>query len=112
MFFLSYRPGEVAERFKAEVLKTSEVSKPPWVRIPPSPNLSHISKEKDSGLRTGIGRRADSGFFLTLAGSLLPVLTPVQESGGIMGEIWPVLAAVATVVGVLVVVVRCVAAID
>jgi hypothetical protein len=29
--------GEVAERFKAAVLKTVEVSQPPGVRIPPSP---------------------------------------------------------------------------
>ena len=29
--------GEVAERFKALVLKTSEASRLPWVQIPPSP---------------------------------------------------------------------------
>ena len=29
--------GEVAERFKAAVLKTAVDVSPPWVRIPPSP---------------------------------------------------------------------------
>lgn len=33
--FLS--PGEVVEWFKAAVLKTAEVVRSPWVRIPPSP---------------------------------------------------------------------------
>ena len=31
--------GKVAERLKALVLKTSEVLKPPWVRIPPFPPI-------------------------------------------------------------------------
>ena len=33
------RCGEVAEWFKAPVLKTDEGESPPWVRIPPSPPL-------------------------------------------------------------------------
>lgn len=33
-------PGEMAERFKAPVLKTGEALKPPWVRIPLSPPLT------------------------------------------------------------------------
>jgi hypothetical protein len=32
----AYR-GEVVEWFKAAVLKTAEVARSPWVRIPPSP---------------------------------------------------------------------------
>ncbi len=32
--------GEMAERFKAPVLKTGVVAIPPWVRIPLSPPIS------------------------------------------------------------------------
>ena len=35
--------GEVAERFKALVLKTSVVAIPPWVRIPLSPPFTSIT---------------------------------------------------------------------
>jgi hypothetical protein len=35
--------GEVSEWFKVLLSKSSEVSKPPWVRIPPSPPLQLVS---------------------------------------------------------------------
>ena len=50
----------MAERFKAEVLKTSEVSKPPWVRIPPSPPFWTL--------------------FETLPGVLLPAVRAKEKS--------------------------------
>lgn len=76
-----------------------------------NPTLSGIfAKQKFRVSSLGNRHRADADPFLIMAGSLL--LDRKQVLGGIMGEIWPVWAAVATVAGVLVVVVRCVAAID
>ena len=42
--------GKVAERLKALVLKTSEVLKPPWVRIPPFPPIYKYTKDTESAL--------------------------------------------------------------
>lgn len=56
-------PGEVAEWFKAAVLKTVEVSQPPGVRIPPSPpgDREHETEATWEGAREAEWGRLLSG---------------------------------------------------
>ena len=47
---MDHHHGEVSEWFKeAEVLKTSDFRKGPWVRIPPSPPNAQIAQSVEQG---------------------------------------------------------------
>src|SRR5436190_3930649 len=56
MFIAVFPLGGVAERSNAAVLKTAEVARLPWVRIPPPPRLGPPAREASHLLHSGPDR--------------------------------------------------------